>query len=93
MSKSMFNQVVNHEVERQKRMECPTCGSKMVEVGALTVAIPDNDPRNGQYCARCYRDWIAATLPKFIDPKEVSSADIVAGQSITIPEPSQIILP
>ena len=66
----MFNQVVKSEVEKQKRMECPKCKSKMMEVGALTVAIPDEDPRNGQYCTRCYRDWIAKILPKFVDPKE-----------------------
>lgn len=41
----------------------------MVDVGALTVSIPDEDPKNGQYCAFCYRDFIAKTLPKFEDPQ------------------------
>lgn len=66
----MFNQVVKSEMDKQKRMECPVCHSKMMAVGALTVAIPDEDPRNGQYCARCYRDWVAQTFPKFVDPED-----------------------
>lgn len=71
MEKSWINESEKKQREKQKRMECPKCQSKMLEVGALIVALHnDKNNINGLYCANCYSEWIAATFQKFIDPEE-----------------------
>jgi len=67
----MFNEIARkqqqEEEKRVRRMVCPKCEAKMVEVGTLKIAISDNSPLNGEYCARCYRDYITQFIPKFED--------------------------
>jgi len=71
---SLADQIIRRQQERAmeeaKKMVCPKCNSRMVEVGALTVAIKDDSPKNGNYCAKCYRDWVGDNFPKFITDEE-----------------------
>ena len=65
----MFNKILDKQAQlARKEIEasvCPKCKSKLTEVGCLTIEIKDGSNLNGRYCSFCYRDFIAANIPKF----------------------------
>ena len=80
MADMMIRRAQERVMEENKKMVCPRCEARMVEVGALTVAIKDDSPKNGNYCAKCYRDWVGDTFPKFITDEEHAVQILQAGK-------------
>jgi uncharacterized protein with PIN domain len=84
MSNSLADQMIRRQQERARaaaeKMVCPKCESRMVDVGALTVQIEDDSPMNGNYCCKCYRDWVGANFPKFITDEEHALSKLQVGK-------------
>lgn len=80
LADQMIRRAQEREMEENKKMVCPKCEARMVEVGALTISIKDDSPLNGRYCSRCYRDWIGQNFPKFITDEEHALQSLSKGK-------------
>jgi hypothetical protein len=67
----LFKEQQKLAYERAEKMVCPKCNSKMTRVGSLTLRLQDGSPKDGDYCVKCYRDFIHANVPAFIPQIEL----------------------
>jgi transcription elongation factor Elf1 len=64
----MFNTLKANAEKKFKRLECPKCGGKLIDHGALSVKLQGSE--NESYCNPCFQRFIADNVPKLIDPME-----------------------